>query len=121
MEKSFKPGKIPLISKELQALLNGSDDDQVVDITDDLDRFIQTSGLRIRHFGFARDLDLALFILSDKRVITKPLSSFPFLKKADDYDLDQYTVSETGIYWYNLDVDVSLRGLLQEEKVPYRP
>ncbi|TLU99612.1 DUF2442 domain-containing protein [Dyadobacter luticola] len=78
---------------------------------------ILESGLQIRHFGFARDLDLALFILNDKRVITRPLSSFPYLDKAQDYDLDQYRVSESGIHWPDLDADISLRGLLQDDKV----
>ena len=117
MEKSFKPGKKPSISEELQAQLNASDDDQAIEIADELDRYIQTNGLQIRHFGFARDLDLAFFILNDKRIITITLSDFPFLKEADDYDLDQYRVSELGIHWYNLDIDMSLRGLLKEEKI----
>ncbi|HWV30405.1 MAG TPA: DUF2442 domain-containing protein [Dyadobacter sp.] len=117
MEKSFKPGKTPSISEELQVQLNASDDEQVVEIADEFDRYIQTNGLQIRHFGFARDLDLAFFILNDKRIITRTLSSLPYLANAEDYDLDQYTVSETGIHWPDLDVDISLRGLLQEEKV----
>uniref|UniRef100_UPI003F71FBB3 DUF2442 domain-containing protein n=1 Tax=Dyadobacter sp. TaxID=1914288 RepID=UPI003F71FBB3 len=117
METSFKPGMTPSISEELQAFLNGANEEEIVEIADDLDLFIQEKELRIRHFGFARDLDLALFILSDKKVITRPLSSFPYLKKAMDWDLDQYTISETGIHWPNLDIDISLRGLLQEEKI----
>lgn len=117
MKKSFKPGTTPLISEELQALLNEADENDVIDIADDLDQMILDKGLQIRHFGFARDLDLALFILNDKRVITRTLSSLPYLANAEDYDLDQYTVSETGIHWPNLDVDMSLRGLLQEEEV----
>ncbi|WP_143828734.1 DUF2442 domain-containing protein [Dyadobacter fermentans] len=117
MKKSFKAGTTPSISKELQILLTEAGDDDVIDIADDLDRMILDSGLQIRHFGFARDLDLALFILTNKRVITRSLSSFPDLKKAEDYDLDQYRISEMGIHWPELDVDISLRGLLQEEKV----
>jgi hypothetical protein len=117
METSFKPGMTPSISDELQAFLNEANDEEVVEIADDLDRLIQEKGLKIRHFGFARDLDLALFILSDTKIITRPLSSFPYLKNAIDWDLDQYTVSETGIHWPNLDADISLRGLLQEEKI----
>lgn len=117
MKKSFKPGTTPLISKQLQTLLNEAGDDDVIDIADDLDQMILDKGLQIRHFGFARDLDLALFILNDKRVITRALSSFPSLANAEDYHLDQYTVSESGIHWPDLDVDISLRGLLQDEKV----
>lgn len=117
MKKSFKPGITPLISKQLQTLLSEAGDDDVIDIADDLDRMILDSGLQIRHFGFARDLDLALFILNDKQVITRDLSSFPYLEKAEDYDLDQYRISEMGIHWPDLEVDISLRGLLQEEKV----
>ncbi|WP_229206893.1 DUF2442 domain-containing protein [Dyadobacter crusticola] len=117
METPFKPGMIPSISEELQAFLNGTNDEEVVEIADELDHFIQEKELQIRHFGFARDLDLALFILSNKKVITRPLSSFPYLKKAIDWDLDQYTISEAGIHWPNLDVDISLRGLLLEEKI----
>ncbi|SEI73076.1 Protein of unknown function [Dyadobacter sp. SG02] len=117
MKKSFKPGITPSISKQLQTLLSEAGDDDVIDIADDMDRMILDSGLQIRHFGFARDLDLALFILNDKRVITRPLSSFPFLEKAEDWDLDQYTISQSGIHWTILDADISLRGLLQEEEV----
>lgn len=117
MKRSFKPGITPLISEDLQVILSESGDDDIIDIVDDFDRMILNSGLQIRHFGFARDLDLALFILNDKRVITRPLSSFPFLEKAEDWDLDQYTVSETGIHWTVLDIDISLRGLLREEKI----
>src|SRR5687767_4179899 len=106
MRKSFKPGITPLISEELQALLNEAGDNDVIDIADDLDQMILDRGLQIRHFGFARDLDLAIFILNNKRVITRPLSSFQYLEKAEDYDLDQYTVSETGIHWPDLDVDI---------------
>jgi len=117
MKKSFKPGITPLISKQLQTILSEAGDDDVIDIADDLDQMILDKGLEIRHFGFARDLDLALFILNDKRVITRTLSSLPYLANAEDYDLDQYIVSESGIHWPDLDVDISLRGLLQEEKV----
>jgi len=106
-----------LISKQLQTILSEAGDDDVIDIADDLDQMILDKGLEIRHFGFARDLDLALFILNDKRVITRTLSSLPYLANAEDYDLDQYIVSESGIHWPDLDVDISLRGLLQEEKV----
>ncbi|WP_353717814.1 DUF2442 domain-containing protein [Dyadobacter sp. 676] len=117
MKKSFKTGTTPLISKQLQTLLSEAGEDDVIDIADDLDRMILDNGLQIHHFGFARDLDLALFILNNKKVITKPLSSFPFLEKAEDWDLDQYTVSESGIHWTILDADISLRGLLQEDEV----
>lgn len=117
MKRSSNPGITPLISKELQLLLNEAGDNDIIDIADDLDQMILDSGLQIRHFGFARDLDLALFILNNKQVITRTLSSFPYLEKAEDYDLDQYTTSEMGIHWPDLDIDISLRGLLLEEKV----
>lgn len=117
MKKSSGHGMTPLISEELQTLLNQAGNDDVIDIADELDQMIRDSGLQIRHFGFARDLDLVLFILNDKRVITGALSSFPYLQKAEDYHLDQYILSGSGIHWPDLDVDISLRGLLQDEKV----
>ena len=105
------------VEKVTEMLLNEADHNDVINIADDQDRFIQERGLRIQHFGFARDLDLGIFILSDKKVISRSLSSFPYLEKAEDWDLDQYVVSETGIHWPILDVDLSLRGLLQEKGI----
>jgi len=117
MKKSFKPGMTPSISKKLQDLLNDVGDDDVVEILDDLDRHIHDSGLKIQLFTFERQLDLAVFILSDRRIITKTLSEFFELENVIDYHLHQYRISENGIHWPDLDIDVSLRGLLQEEKV----
>ncbi len=107
----------PLISKELLALLKEASDDDVIEISDDFDQRIKRSGLKIQHFAFERKLDLAVFILSDRSIITKNLSDFFDLENVIDYHLHQFRITENGIHWPDLDIDISLRGLLQEEKI----
>ena len=115
MKPLLKPGIPPLMSKDLMDLLSDAEDDVAISTSDDFDKIIESSSLRIHDFGFSRDLDLAIFILNNKRIIQRPLSSFPILEQAEDYNLYQYQCSDYGIHWPDLDADISLRGFLVEE------
>jgi hypothetical protein len=117
MDTLSKPGIQPSMSKELTELLSGRDDYDIVVDTDELDKIILSNNLKIRHFTVFRDLDLVAFILNNKRIIQRSLSSYPVLEKAIDYDLYQYQISDSGIHWPEIDADMSLRGLLLEETV----
>lgn len=117
MKTSFKPGTRPSISKDLAEFLSGKDDNEIVIDSDDLDRIILSNNLRISHFTVFRDLDLVAFVLNNKRIIQRPLSLYPVLEKAIDYDLYQYQISDSGIHWPEIDADLSLRGLLLEETI----
>jgi hypothetical protein len=117
MDTLSKPGIQPSMSKELTELLSGRDDHDIVVDTDELDKIILSNNLKIRHFTVFRDLDLVAFILNNKRIIQRSLSSYPVLEKAIDYDLYQYQISDSGIHWPEIDADMSLRGLLLEETV----
>lgn len=117
MEPSLKPGIQPSVSKELMDMLSAPEDESVVKVFDEFDRIIESGNLRIHDFGFSRDLDMAIFILNNKRIIQRALSSFPDLEKAEDYHLHQYQLSDYGIHWPDLDADISLRGFLVEETI----
>ena len=64
---------------------------------------------------YVRELDLALLVLTNRRVITQTLSTYPVLFNAPDEALANYTISESGIHWPTLDADLSLRGLLMSD------
>ena len=117
MKQSSKPGTKPLISRELADLLADPSDEDITIYNDEFDKVISETNLRIKHFGFLRDLDIAVFVLNNSRIIQRKLSAFPELEKAMDYDLLQYQVSDFGIHWPDLDADLSLRGFLMEEAV----
>jgi hypothetical protein len=117
MKSSLKPGTQPSVSKELMDMLSGPEEDAIVKVSDDFDKIIESSNLKIQHFIFFRDLDLVVFILNNKRLIQRPLSAFPLLEEAEDYHLYQYQISEYGIHWPDLDADISLRGFLVEETI----
>ena len=84
-------------------------------VRDKLDKVISDNRLRIKFFTFFRELDLAIFVLNNRRIIQRSLSSYPVLEQAIDWELLQYTVSDYGIHWPELDADLSLRGFLLEE------
>ena len=117
MIPSLKPGNKPLISKELADLLADPRDEDITTYNDEFDKIISETNLEIKHFDFWRDLDVAIFILNNSRIIQRRLSAFPELEKATDYDLLQYQGSDFGIHWPDIDVDLSLRGFLMEEAV----
>jgi hypothetical protein len=118
MTKSLKSGKRPLISKELANVLD-NDNDEIYITGDEFDRIIIDNNLKIGHFTFFRDLDLAVFVLNNKHIIQRPLSTYPQLNDSIDYHLLQYRISPYGIHWPELDIDLSLRGLLLEETVRF--
>ncbi|NIJ53400.1 DUF2442 domain-containing protein [Dyadobacter arcticus] len=117
MKKSFKPGIPPLMSKDLIDLFADNEDGDITIDTDDFDKIISSNNLRIKHFISFRDLDLAVFILNNRKIIQRPLSSYAILEKALEQELSHYHVSDSGIHWPDLDADISLRGLLIEETV----
>ncbi|AQG82641.1 hypothetical protein AWR27_21775 [Spirosoma montaniterrae] len=84
---------------------------------DEFDQLIGSKGLRIARFAFFRDVDVFLLILSNRRIISRPLSAYPSLVSATDIQLTNYTISDSGIHWPLLDVDLSLRGFLMEDAV----
>lgn len=116
------PGDKPLVSSRLQNFLKQSDDQPnddspVYRAEDELDRLIQGENLRVVRFVWIRELDLALFVLNNRRIISQALSAYNTLALASDNDLATYTVSLSGIHWPTLDTDLSLRGLLMNEVV----
>lgn len=115
MKQSFIPGMTPSISKKLADILSGDDNEELVVHYDEFDKIIHETDLKIKHFGFLRDLDVAVFVLNNSRIIQRKLSDFPELEAAIDYQLMQYRVSDSGIHWPDIDYDLSLRGFLMEE------
>lgn len=117
MIHSFKPGGKPSVSNRLANYLNGTDNEPMEIVDDEFDALINREQLRISRFVWVRELDLVLLILNDRRVISHSLSAYPLLAGASDEALAQYTVSESGIHWPELDADLSLRGLLMSEMI----
>lgn len=117
MTQSSNLGEKPSISNRLAAFLE-VDNDNIADVhRDELDRVIEKEGLRMARFAFFRDLDLLLIILTNRRIISRPLSAYSFLNTATDDQLANYVISASGIHWNSLDADLSLRGFLVEETI----
>ncbi len=108
------PGIKPLVSNRLAAWLQTSDE-QVLVYDDPVDELIAEEGLTIARFVHFRELDLFLLILSNRRVISRLLSEYSALGQASDAQLVNHTITEVGIHWPAIDLDLSLRGFLQEE------
>ena len=115
MKQLLEPGMKPSISEELKDFLEDQNDNDVNIGDDEFDKIISNSHLSIQAFGFFRELDLAVFVLNNRRIIQRPLSSYPVLEQALDWELLQYKLSDYGIHWPELDADLSLRGFLLEE------
>ncbi len=116
------PGNKPLVSSRLQNFLKQTDNQPNDDLPvyraeDEFDRLIQRENLLVVRFVWIRELDLALFVLNNRRIISQALSAYDALSSASDADLGAYTVSLSGIHWPILDTDLSLRGLLMNEVV----
>jgi len=105
------------VSSRLNEFLNTTDDEPIELIVDEFDGLIKRGNLRISHFVWVRDLDLALLVLNNRRVISQTLSAYPVLAQAPDEALTDYKISASGIHWPTLDADLSLRGLLMSEVV----
>ncbi|MBN1121832.1 MAG: DUF2442 domain-containing protein [Anaerolineae bacterium] len=56
--------------------------------------------------------DLLQVSLSDGRVISAPLAWYPQLEEASEETRTDYELDSNGIYWPDLDVDVSLLDIL---------
>ena len=117
MTHSLTPGDKPSASSRLNNLLNTPNDQPIELVDDEFDGLINRENLRISHFTWVRDLNLALLILNNRRVISQTLSAYPVLAGASDEALADYTISASGIHWPTLDADLSLRGLLMSEVV----
>ncbi len=82
---------------------------------DPLDKLIFEEGLRIQQVYFAKDLDLILLLLNSKKVIKRAISDFPRLASASLEALQHFETDGIGIYWPELDEDLSLKGFLTYE------
>ncbi len=84
---------------------------------DDLEKLIYEDGLKIRALHFHPDLDLMLIVLSNKKVLSRLISSSPRLKQATPEQLNNYRLigQGAGIHWPDVDEDLSLKGFLKDE------
>ncbi len=83
--------------------------------TDPIDRLIFDGRLRIKTLWFDQDLDLLVVLLNNKKIIKRPISDFSRLKSASKTQLDNFENDGIGIYWPDIDEDLSLRGFLKYE------
>jgi len=60
---------------------------------------------------------MMLVILNNKRVIQRNISDFKLLKNTTLQQLENYENEGVGIYWEDLDEDLSLRGFLVNELI----
>lgn len=117
MTPSLTPGVTPLVSSKLADYLSVEADESSDLQTDEFDRLIEAEDLRIGRFAFFRDMDIWLLILTNRSIIGRRLSDYAFLEKATDQQLEDYSLSATGIHWPSIDADLSLRGGVMEEAV----
>ena len=82
---------------------------------DAIDKIIYEEGLRIKQVYFDKDLDLMMVLLTNRKIIKVPLSTYSSLSNADKNQLQNYENDGTGIHWPELDEDLSLRGFLKYE------
>lgn len=84
---------------------------------DAVESLIYEEGLRIQALDFHPELDLMLVILNTKAILRQKLSSFTRLAQATPEQLHNFQLigEGTGIYWPDVDEDLSLKGLLQNE------
>lgn len=83
--------------------------------SDPLDQLIFEGGLRIQQVWFDRTLDLIVVLLNNKKVLKRPLSDFKRLATATEEQLTNFENDGIGIYWPDVDEDLSLRGFLKYE------
>lgn len=84
---------------------------------DAVESLIYEEGLRIQALNLHPELDLMLVILNTKAILRQKLSSFSRLAQATPEQLHhfQFIGEGTGIYWPDIDEDLSLKGFLQNE------
>jgi hypothetical protein len=83
--------------------------------SDQIDQLIFEGGLRIKSVWIERDLDLIIVLLTNKKLLKRPLSDFKKLSSATEDQLLRFENEGTGISWPELDEDLSLRGFLKYE------
>ena len=84
---------------------------------DELEKIIYEEGLRIKAVHIHQDLNMMLFVLSNKKTIQRSLDYTEKLKNASPSELKNYKLiaKGVGIHWPDLDEDLSLKGFLKEE------
>jgi hypothetical protein len=83
--------------------------------TDSIDKLIFEDGLRIKEVYLNRELDLIIVLLNNKKLLKRPISDFEAFPKASANQLGYFENDGIGIYWPELDADLSLRGFLKYE------
>ena len=63
--------------------------------------------------------DLLQVTLQDRRIIATPLDWYPRLVAATPEQLANYELGLTGIYWPELDEDLSIQGMLRGNRPPH--
>ena len=84
---------------------------------DPIDKMIFEDGVRIIAVYFHKDMDVMLILLNNRRIIERNISMTQALANASEKQLQNYTLSRTGIHWPDIDEDLSLRGFLKEEMI----
>ena len=84
---------------------------------DSVESLIYEEGIRIQALDIHPEMDLMLVVLNTKAILRQKLSSFAKLANATQEQLlnFQFTGEGTGIYWPDVDEDLSLKGFLQNE------
>ena len=105
----------------IKSVLSEFQDEEVVNIYSStmnaLEKRIHLDGLRIKALHFHHDLDLMLIVLTNKKVLTHPISSSQLLADATEEQRNHYELigKGVGVHWPDLDEDLSLKSFLQEE------
>ncbi|MBS1491834.1 MAG: DUF2442 domain-containing protein [Bacteroidetes bacterium] len=74
-------------------------------------------GVRIIAAYFHKDMDVMLLLLNNRKIIERSINATEALAKASEKQLQNYSLSRTGIHWPDLDEDLSLRSFLKEEMI----
>lgn len=84
---------------------------------DSLEAIIFYDGLTIKAIDFHQHVDLMLIVLNTTAVLHQKISTYPLLKKSTLGQLKNYELisNGTGVYWPDIDEDLSLKGFLQDE------
>ena len=84
---------------------------------DSVESLIYEEGIRIQALDIHPELDLMLVVLNTKAILRQKLSSFTRLANATKEQLHnfQFIGEGTGIYWPDVDEDLSLKCFLQNE------
>ena len=85
-------------------------------IYDTIENLIFNQGLRISSLKFSDSLDKMFAHLTNDLILVIPTQLFPNLNHANKATLSNFRLiaGGTGIYWPDLDEDLSLKGFLKE-------